>query len=238
MWRINRYLASCGLGSRRSVEELIKSGRVEVNGKPVTSLASTVEEGDRVTLNGKGISPKKKLYVVFNKPTGSIVSRRDPAGRKTIYEYIHLPERLFYVGRLDFNTSGLLLLTNDGELAFRLTHPSYRIEREYLATVCSPLSKEEINNLRLGKLSLDGKPLGRVKVDFLGKRDKRFLYRIVLTEGRYREIRRIFDKLKIKLLSLHRTRYAGLRLGKLPVGRWRYLSKQEVAELRRDVGIV
>ena len=237
IWRINRYLAACGLGSRRSVEKLVRDGRVKINGETVTSFASVVGEGDMVTLNGRVVSPEKKIYLAFNKPSGSIVSWKDPAGRETIYKYIHIPERVFYVGRLDYNTSGLLLLTNDGELAFRLTPPSYQVEREYLATVCSPLSREQINGLRLGRFSLDGKPLSKIKVDFLGRKDKGFLYRMVLTEGRYREIRRIFEKLGTRLLSLHRTGYGVVRLGRLPVGRWRHLSKREVAELRRSVGI-
>jgi pseudouridine synthase len=229
--KLARFLARCGVASRRRCEEFIRAGWVRVDGIEVTDPAvRTNFETRKVTLRGKRLEPPKKLrYIVLNKPKG-VVCTRKPSREKsrTIFDIVELPERLFNVGRLDKDTTGLLLLTNDGDLAQRLMHPSYEKEKEYIVTTTSPLSKTHLSRLRRGVQLDDG--LSKFQSVEQLNRDQ---VKVVLTEGRKRQIRRTFKKIGLRIRHLHRIRVGNLTLGTLPEGQWRDLTDREIQDLKR-----
>ncbi|UCE04069.1 MAG: rRNA pseudouridine synthase [Candidatus Latescibacterota bacterium] len=236
--RLNRYLAACGLGSRRSCEELIRSGRVRVNGEPA-HFGMVVADADRVTLDGRVVLPQGSDSVwMLHKPAGVVSTMRDPQGRPTLLDLVRrqgIESRLFPVGRLDFETTGLLLLTNDGNLSLRLTHPAWGIEKEYEATVERPLSDEALDHLAGGVDLDDGRTAPcRVAQE---QRGSRTCVRLVLHEGRKRQVRRMLAAVGHPVGRLHRVRVGPLHLGDLPQGAMRALRKSErqalVAALER-----
>jgi 23S rRNA pseudouridine2605 synthase len=226
--RINRYLAQCGLGSRRSVEDLIRFGRVTVNGeKP--DLGYAVAEGDVVALDGKPIQPAQVFtYLIFNKPPGYLCSRGDTHGRPTVYDLLP-PEHqtLHYVGRLDMDSRGLLFFTNDGDLTLALTHPSQGVLRTYAVRTTKPLSDEDVADL-LGGIEVEPEVVFRaaeVEQTQTG-------YRLSLREGKKREIRRLLHALHHHVTDLKRIAFGGVRLGDVPEGKWRKMTEEEVATLK------
>jgi 23S rRNA pseudouridine2605 synthase len=230
--RLNRYIANSGVCSRREADELITQGLISVNGKVITELGHKVMPGDLVKYDGKTLKREKLVYILLNKPKDFITTMDDPQDRKTVMELIAgaCDERVFPVGRLDRNTTGLLLLTNDGELADMLTHPSSQISKIYEVELDKPLEKSDYDTIVNGHVHLFD---GAVKVDeiaYLPKGKKHL--GLEIHEGRNRIVRRIFEHLGYEVVRLDRTTYAGLTKRDLPRGNWRMLTKQEIAELK------
>lgn len=235
--RLNKYLASCGVASRRKVEELILEGRVTVNGDTVTTLGEKVEpEKDKIAVDGETIRHStKKVYILLNKPKGIITSVSDDKNRTTVIDLIKENERIFPVGRLDYDTSGLLLLTNDGELANRLMHPSWEMKKTYLVTLSRPL--EEKHRLKITDgVYVEGRRTAECTIRFPRRNDYENLL-ITLHEGRNRQVRKMFEQYGYFVRELERTEYAGLKCGDLKKGDWRKLSADEVKLLYKHSGL-
>jgi 23S rRNA pseudouridine2605 synthase len=226
--RLNRYLAQCGLGSRRSVEDLIRFGRITVNGEKA-ELGTPVAEGDRVAMDGKLVKPAAAHdYIMFNKPPGYLCSRGDTHDRPTVYDLLP-PEHqaLHYVGRLDLDSRGLLFFTNDGDLTLRLTHPSNGVPRVYAVRTKQPLSDEDIQDLLGGVEVEPGVVFACAEVESTATG-----YRLTLTEGKKREIRRLLHALRHHVIDLKRVAFGAVRLGDLPEGKFRRLSDDEILTLK------
>jgi len=231
--RLQAFLARAGVASRRGSEELIEKGRVSVNGHLVTTQGTKVRPGvDRVAVDGVDVAPAEHVWIALHKPPGFVTSRRDTYGRRTIYDL--LPERfhsLFHVGRLDRDSEGLLLLTNDGDTANRLLHPRYGTTKEYLADVQGKLTNDAMRQLLEGVEIEDGVATAE-EVTRLHQTDvDTFRVRIVLREGKKREVRRMLDAVGHPVVRLIRRRFGPVELGELPVGKWRVLSSRELAHV-------
>lgn len=235
--RINRFLANCGLCSRRNAEKLVESGRVTVNGNVCTDLTVNIKVGtDIVLLDNKQVDLKEeKIYLLLNKPRGYIVSRKDEFSRKTVYKLI--PEEwnhLFPVGRLDKDSEGLLLMTNDGVFAQKIIHPSFELAKVYRVSIKGALKKEDLRLLRQG-LDLDGVCTLPAKLYIKSQTDEKCVIRMTLYEGRNRQIRRMFEQLGYTVISLKRLQVGNIKLDKVPVGMFRLLRPSEVtAIMSRD----
>ena len=236
--RLNRYLAAAGLGSRRACETLINEGRVSVNGSPCTMLATTVSPEDAVKVDHRPVKVQLPAYVLLNKPAGYLSSRTDPRQRQTVFDLLprDMP-RLFHVGRLDQDSEGLLLLTNDGDLAMRLAHPRYKIEKEYEVILDRSFDMTLAAKLMEGVFipveGEGGRPDRRVRakaqaVHRLGAQK----LKVVLRQGLKRQIRLMFAELGYRVQRLERTRMGPLSLGRLPNGEWRPLTPHEIAALK------
>lgn len=227
--RINKYIASCGICSRRRADELVKSGAVTVNGVIVTDFAD-IAENDTVTVNGEIIGLQKtKYYIALNKPEGYITSVGDDRGRPAVTDLVSdLNARIFPVGRLDFNTSGLLLMTNDGDFANRVTHPRRNVYKTYIAHIKGFPDYTALNILRRGVLLDDGKTLP-AKAEVIKAYPGGCDVKISIHEGRNRQIRRMFSALGFEVLSLCRTEVGNVMLGNIPLGRWRHLTSGEIS---------
>ena len=225
--RLNRFLAAAGLGSRRHCDELIAAGRVTINGQVCTDFSAQPGDRDYVKVDGKLLRSQRRLDIILHKPAGFVSTRSDPNARDTIFDLLppHLP-RLFNVGRLDAQTEGLLLLTNDGDLAQRLTHPRYKIEKEYEITLDRPWDPALAAKLHQGVM-LDGQ---RARIDSLHS-IKPTRLRVILRQGINRQIRRMFYEVGYEVKRLVRVRIGRLRLGDLPRGHWRPLTKGELKSL-------
>lgn len=236
--RLNRFLALAGLGARRKCEDLVWEGRIEINGTTAHSPAQTVDpDKDRVTCDGERLRPPRVfLYAAMHKPSGFVVSAADERGRSTVYDL--LPERLRgkvrAVGRLDRASEGLLLFTNDGELANALMHPRHGVERTYLTWVSPPPAPEALAALRAGVPLGRGERSGQAQVRVLGSRGSTARLRIIIREGKNREVRRMLRSVGCRVLVLRRIQYGAVTLGGLPPGHWRNLVASEVAALRRS----
>lgn len=235
--RLNRFLALSGLGARRKCETLVWEGRIEVNGVTAESPGLAVDpEKDRVTCDGERLRPPRVfLYAAMHKPSGLIVSASDERGRQTVYDL--LPERLRgkvrAVGRLDQASEGLLLFTNDGELTHALLHPSRGVERTYMAWVTPPPSPDSLGALRAGVMLGRGQKSGAAQVRVLGTRGSTSRVRVIIREGKNREVRRMFRTVGCRVLALRRMQYGAVVLGTLRPGQSRNLLPSEVAALRR-----
>jgi pseudouridine synthase len=225
--RLQKFLSTAGFCSRRRGEELIRQGRVSVNGETVTQLGSKVApDADRIAVDGFEISCQPQaVYIALNKPEGYVTSCDHP-GEKTVVDLVAVAQRVYPVGRLDKDSSGLILLTNDGRLHHRLSHPSFDHEKEYEVTVAKPMAIQALHRLAAG-LPLMGTRTRPADVRRLS--DRRF--RIVLKEGRNRQIRRMVSKVGNRVVKLKRIRVASIRLGRLEKGRWRHLSEIEIKSL-------
>jgi 23S rRNA pseudouridine2605 synthase len=232
--RLNKFLRDCALGSRRKCEELITGGVVKINGETVTNLATLVDtENDTVEVNGEAIEVGEKIYVAANKPVGCLVTAADPHGRETLFDAVPgLAKGLFPVGRLDMDSEGLVLLTNDGKLGHRLAHPRYEVERKYEATVKGAAGDDLAEALERGIELEDGIARAR-ECRMLERSEDSTVLGITLTEGRKREIRRMLAACGYEVISLKRTSFGGVGLGGLHPGRWRRLSREELRTLRR-----
>jgi 23S rRNA pseudouridine2605 synthase len=228
--RLNRFLAAAGIGSRRKCDELIAAGRVTINGTVCTDFSAQPNERDHVKVNGKLVHRERTMTIALNKPAGFVSTRRDPHAHDTIFDLLppRFP-RLFNVGRLDAQSEGLLLLTNDGDLAQRLTHPRFKIEKEYEVTLDRQWNAEHAVKLLRG-IFLDGHRAQIARLHPIGPTR----LRVALRQGINQQIRRMFCAVDYEVKRLVRVRIGTLRLGDLPRGHWRPLSKSELASLTRD----
>jgi 23S rRNA pseudouridine2605 synthase len=226
--RLNRFLAAAGIGSRRHCDELIAAGHVTINGQTCTNFSAQPDEHDHVKVNGKIVRADQPLHIALHKPAGFVSTRTDPKARDTIFDLLPAKfPRLFNVGRLDAQSEGLLILTNDGDLAQRLMHPRYKIDKEYEVILDHSWETALTPKLLRGIL-LDGE---RARIAQLHSRTATRL-RVVLRQGINRQIRRMFEVMGYRVERLMRTRIGKLRLGELPRGHWRPLTKSELASLR------
>jgi 23S rRNA pseudouridine2605 synthase len=230
--RLQKFLAEAGVASRRASEDLILAGRVQVNGRVVRELGARVEAGrDQVTVDGKAARPRRKLYVALNKPRSCVCSRKDERGRATVYDL--LPREwssLFTVGRLDYDSEGLIFLTNDGEFSLHLTHPRYGVRKTYLVTVEGRVSADAARQVCRGVVD-DGERLRAQAVRVHHSGASGSLIEVELTEGRNREVRRMFGALGLPVKRLKRTQIGKIKLGELGTGRWRTLTDSEIKTL-------
>jgi 23S rRNA pseudouridine2605 synthase len=235
--RLQKVLADAGVASRRGAERLIESGRVSVNGVPVVELGARADpERDRIAVDGRDIRrPEPKRYVVLHKPPGYLTTREDPRGRPRVFDLLpDLDVRLHSVGRLDYDAEGLLLLTNDGDLTYRLTHPRFGVARTYHVLVAGAVDERVLARLRRGVLLEDG-PARADEARRIGRSTGGQAWlALTLREGRYREVKRLCRAVDLRVLRLVRVAYGPLRLGRLLPGGWRNVSRGELAALRAD----
>lgn len=232
--RINKYIASCGVASRRKAEEFIVEGLVKVNGTVVKNLATDVDETkDVVTVNDQKISLKSgNVYYMLNKPKGYVTTMSDEKDRKSIVDLISsVDNRIYPVGRLDYESEGLLFLTNDGDLTYKLTHPSFGIEKKYIVKIEGPTKESELAVLRAGVV-IDGVRYGKCKADLLSFENNISRIKITLTEGKNREIRKMFEAINREVIFLKRIEMAGIKLGGLKRGEMRKLNQFEIDWLK------
>ena len=231
--RLQKVLAAAGLDSRRKCEELILSGAVRVNRKVVDSLPAFVDpEKDVITVNGKKIRAAQKVYFLLNKPKGVICTNSDPQGRKRAIDFIRTDERVFCVGRLDADTTGLIIITNDSELANMLTHPRYGLAKTYVVRVKGEIATEQIEKLKKGIWLAEGRT-GRASIKILKHGHKESLLEVTIRQGLNRQVRRMLAKVGLPVRKLTRTRIGKLTMRGLGVGKFRMLTKTEVAYLKK-----
>jgi 23S rRNA pseudouridine2605 synthase len=230
--RLNKVLAHAGVGSRRHCDDLIAAGRVSVDGRTVRELGFRVEPGQRISIDGEPIHAERAVYWLVNKPRGYLCTNRDPARRPVVLDLVpHVTQRVYTVGRLDEASEGLLLLTNDGDLAHKLMHPRFGVEKTYLALVAGTPAKDDLQQLLKGVWLSDGHVKARKVKRLKSERGGSWL-RITLSEGKNREIRRMLARLEHKVLRLKRVALGPVKLGELPLGKSRRLTADEVAALR------
>ena len=231
--RLNKYIANSGISSRREADMLIKNGAVKVNGEIVTEMGHKIKLGDRVSVQGKSIKPEKPQYLLLNKPKDYITTTRDPQERKTVMDLIKgaCKERVFPVGRLDRNTTGLLLFTNNGDLAKKLMHPMHKIKKVYHVTLDKNLERSDMLEIAAGPVIEEE----RIAVDAIGYTDggKKNEVEIHLHSGQYHVVRKIFNKFNYKVNRLDRVRYGPFTKKNLPRGKWRFLTDDEINLLHR-----
>ena len=231
--RLQKVLAAAGIDSRRKCEELILSGEVRVNRKVVDTLPAFVDpEKDVITVSGRKIRAARKVYFLLNKPKGVICTNSDPQGRKKAIDLIHTNERIFCIGRLDADTTGLIILTNDSELTNRLTHPRYGITKTYVVRIKGEITGEQVEKLKKGVWLSEGKT-GRASVKILKRRHNESSIEITIRQGLNRQVRRMLAKIGLPVKSLTRTQLGKLTIRGLGVGKSRTLTKAEVAYLKK-----
>ena len=232
--RLQKFLANNGVCSRRKAEEYIQQGLVKVNGETVTELGRKINpEKDEVIFKGKKVGKvDKKVYILLNKPIGYVTTTTDQFGRDTVLDLVKVKEKVLPVGRLDMYTSGALILTNDGEFLYKVTHPKYEIEKTYNVTVKGIITKDEIKKLEEG-VEIEDYTSGKAKVKILKTDTEKDISRIEITihEGKNREVRKMCNAIGRKVLALHRSKIEGIDVKNLKLGEWRYLTSKEVAGL-------
>lgn len=238
MERLQKYLSSCGIASRRKSEELILAGKVKVNGKTVRELGTKVSEKDEVEVENMEVYRKEKEYYLLYKPEKTICSVSDEKGRTTIVDLIETDEKIFPVGRLDYDTTGLILLTNDGELTNKLTHPKGYVEKTYIAKVSGIVTGKEIHELEEG-IELEGVKTkkARAKLKKIDKKNNKSYVELTITEGRNHQVKNMFAALGHKVLKLKRISYAFFNLEGMKIGEYRRLTTKEVKQLYNYVNI-
>ncbi len=231
--RLNKYIADAGICSRRKADELIKNGGIKVNGAVVREPGMQVEGGDVVQVNGKTIEGVgKKIYVAVNKPVGYITSMDDDRDRPTVAELVtDIPERLFPVGRLDYNTSGLLIMTNDGQLTYTLTHPKHEVYKTYIAKVAGVISEARIAKLRRG-VDIGGFITSPARVKVIKQMPRHAIVEISIREGKNRQVRKMFAAVGNKVQQLERVAIGEIKLGRLMEGHYRKLNREEIEYLK------
>lgn len=232
MVRLQKFLAEAGIASRRTSEQIIQDGRVTVNGRTVTELGTRVNPGhDRVAVDGRSIKPKRKLYIALNKPPGYICTRRDPESRRIVSELLPAEwSNLVTVGRLDCASEGLIFLTNDGDFCLKLTHPRYGVRKKYRVTIEGRVD-DSFPELFTKGIVHEGERLKAERARVLATSNKTTLMEIELAEGKYRELRRMFEVLGRAVVKLERTQIGPIKLGELRSGRWRTLTEAEIKSL-------
>lgn len=234
LMRLQKYLAEAQVASRRKAEEIILQGRVKVNGEIITELGTKVEsESDIVTVDGKTVTICEKLiYIMLNKPEGCVTTVKDQFGRKSVLDYVSdIKERIYPVGRLDYDTSGLLLLTNDGDLTYKLTHPKHNIEKTYIAVVDREPDFENLERFRKG-LIIDGKKTAPAEIEII-KKGKLTTLNVKIHEGRNRQVRKMCAAINCNVVRLKRIAEGNLELGNLEKGKYRYLNDEEIKSLKQ-----
>ena len=232
MVRLQKFLADAGIASRRASEEIILAGRVEVNGKPVKLLGTKVDPAhDHVAVDGSPIKAKKKLYLALNKPRGYLCSRKDERERRTLSDLLPAEwGNVYSVGRLDFDSEGLIFLTNDGQFSLHLTHPRYGVRTKYRATVIGRVTQDMLKKITHG-VEHDGETLKAESARVVDASQSHSVVELVLAEGKYREVRRLFESQGVEVDRLQRTQIGPIKLGELPVGKWRTLTETEIKSL-------
>jgi 23S rRNA pseudouridine2605 synthase len=238
--RLNKFLAHAGVCSRREGDRWIAEGRVSVNGKVVQELGEKIDPArDKVIANGRPVrgEVERQVYILLNKPTGRIVSVKDPFGRPTVMDLLsHLPARVYPVGRLDLDTEGALLLTNDGEMALRLIHPRFGVAKAYEARVEGDPTETDLDKVRKG-IFLEGRKTAPARIQVLRRSHRHSTLRVEIHEGRKREIRKLFEAVGFPVTALTRVEFAGLTLEGLRRGQWRHLTAAEIRRLKKLVGL-
>lgn len=233
--RLQKYLADCGIASRRKSEELIKQGQVKVNGKTITELGTKIiPNKDIVEYNGKKIELKKEyVYILLNKPIGYVTTVKDQFNRDSVLDLVKTNKRLVPVGRLDMYTSGALILTNDGDFVYKVTHPKHEIEKTYTVTIIGIVKKEEVEKLKKGVEIEDyiTKP-AKVKILKIDEEKNQSRLEITIHEGKNRQVRKMCEAIGHKVLALHRSKIAGIDVKDIPLGKWRYLNSKEVNKIK------
>jgi len=232
--RLQKFLADAGIASRRKAEELILQGKVKVNGKTVSELGVKVNtDRDKIEFNGEIIKPvKKKVYILLNKPEGYISAAKDQFDNPSVLHLIDIKERIFPVGRLDKDTTGALLLTNDGDFSYRLTHPKHEINKVYIAEVEGRPTDEEMRTFMKG-VYIDGKKTHPAKIRILKETKKNSIVEIIIHEGRNRQVRKMCEEIGHKVISLQRYAIGGINIEGLKDGKWRYLTDKEIKRIYR-----
>lgn len=231
--RLQKYMAEAGVASRRASEQMILDGRVKVNGRVVRELGTKVSDNDRVAVDGKVIGKAKKMrYLMLNKPAGYLSSVTDDRERQTVVDLVSgdIRERVYPVGRLDYNTEGLLLLSNDGDFTYRVTHPSHEMEKTYEAVVSGTVTRAELDKLCRGVM-IDGRKTSPAKARVLDAGGNSTRIELIIHEGRNRQVRRMMEAIGHDVRHLKRVAIGNVRLGPLPLGRWRHLNDKEIAYL-------
>ena len=232
--RLQKFIAECGIASRRNAEKMIESGRVYVNGELVDYMGCVIDpDSDVVEVDGRVIKTEsKKYYIMLHKPKNYVTTVSDDLGRPTVMELVRdISARIYPVGRLDFDTSGLLIMTNDGDFANILTHPKHSVNKTYIARIDRPLSEDELERLQRG-IDLDGVKTAPAKAENIKRPQKGYEVKITIHEGRNRQVRRMLDAVGVNVMSLKRISVGSLTLGNLPEGKWRKLADAEVNKLR------
>ena len=232
--RLQKYIARCGIASRRKAEEIILQGNVKVNGIIVKELGSKINpEKDVVTVYDKKIHEKEEhIYIKLYKPEGYITTVKDQFNRKTVLDLVNIKERIYPIGRLDYDTSGLLLLTDDGDLTNKLMHPKYRIFKTYEAEIKGSISEDSINILKNGVL-IDGYKTAPAKVKLINRSQVKTSVQISIHEGKNRQVRKMFEKIGHRVIKLKRISFGNINLGELSEGQWKYLTDDEIKYLKR-----
>ena len=231
--RLQKYIASCGVASRRKAEEIIKNRRIKVNGAIIDEMGYVVNKNDRVELDNNLIMPDEKMiYILLNKPVGYITTVSDEQNRPTVMDLLtNLDKRVFPVGRLDYNTSGLLLLTNDGYMAYKLTHPKHKVYKTYNATIQGMISQADINKLKSG-VDIGRYITARAYVKFIEYKHNHSKVEIKIYEGKNRQVQQMFKAIRYKVVELERTAMGDIKLGKMKCGHYRKLTNLEIEYLR------
>ena len=224
--RLNKYLARAGIGSRRKCDVYINDGLIKINGSIVKDFSYQITDDDHVQFNGKYIDLLPYHYYILNKPKGYVCTAKDNFNRKIIYELIPDNSKLFSVGRLDYDTTGIILITNDGDFCNLLTHPKFKIKKKYYVLTNKKLTSVDIKEINNG-INIDNHIM-RGEFTFIKKMNNSFLWDVILTEGKNKEIKRIFSHYNINVLKLHRYEFANIQLGKLKEGKSRKLTKKEI----------
>ena len=232
--RLQKFLAECGVASRRKCEEYILQEKVQVNGQTVTELGIKINpEDDEITFDGNKVKPEeKKIYILLNKPIGYVTTSDEQFGRDKVLDLVKVKERIVPVGRLDMYTSGALILTNDGDFVYKVTHPKHEITKTYTVTVKGIIKNEEVEQLRKG-VKIDDYTTKPAKVKILKTDDEKNISRLEITihEGKNRQVRKMCESIKHKVLALHRSKIAGIEVKDIPLGKWRYLKKEEISKI-------
>lgn len=237
MERLQKVMAAAGVASRRASEKLIQSGRVQVNGETVTELGTKVSRRDKVEVDGVPIHREPHVYYLLNKPQGVISSAHDDKGRKTVVDILRedeIEERIYPVGRLDYDTTGILLLTNDGALANKLMHPRFEVAKTYVAKVKGIIQNDELKRLRLG-VRVDGRKTkpAKTRLKEVDRHHQTSLVQLTIHEGRYHQVKRMFEAVGHPVIKLHRETYGFLNLQGLQSGEFRELRPEEVTKLKQ-----
>ena len=229
--RLQKYLAECGIASRRKCEEYIIQGKVQVNGKTITELGVKVNpEKDKITFEGKNVKQEeRKVYILLNKPIGYVTTSDEQFGRDKVLDLVKVRERVVPVGRLDMYTSGALILTNDGDFVYKVTHPKHEITKTYTVTVKGIIKNEEVEQLRKG-VKIDDYTTRPAKIKILKTYQEKDISRleIIIHEGKNRQVRKMCEAVGRKVLALHRTKIGNIGVKDLPLGKWRYLKTEEI----------
>lgn len=232
--RLQKYLAEAGIASRRKAEELIQQGKVKVNNAIVTELGTKINpEKDKIEYEGKIITREdEKIYILLNKPIGYVTTAKDQFNRDSVLDLVKVKQRIVPVGRLDMYTSGALILTNDGDFVYQVTHPKHEIEKTYTVTIKGIVTKEEVERLKKG-IKIEDYTTRPAKVKILKTEEEKDQSRLEITihEGKNRQVRKMCEAVGHKVLALHRSKIAGIGVKELPLGKWRYLSVNEINQI-------